>query len=77
MQIGLLEELNERACQAMIPSTSKRKLQRTYDRHMYKWRHLLENVFCDLKEFKKIAMPSEKTADPLQQTFISLQHLWL
>ena len=58
----LLEELNERACQAVIPPTSKRKLQRAYDhRHMCKWRHLLENVFCDLKEFKKIAMPSEKT----------------
>lgn len=57
----LLEELNERACQAVIPSTSKRKLQCAYDRHVYKWRHLVENVFCDLKEFKKIAMRSEKT----------------
>ncbi|WP_425452119.1 transposase [Suttonella indologenes] len=53
--------MNERACQAVIPPTSKRKLQRAYDRHVYKWRHLLENVFCNLKEFKKIAMPSEKT----------------
>ena len=57
----LLEELNERDCQAVIAPTSKRKLQRAYDRHMCKWRHLVENVFCDLKEFKKIAMPSEKT----------------
>ncbi|WP_408633832.1 hypothetical protein [Rappaport israeli] len=45
----------------MIPPTSKRKLQRAYDRHMCKWRHLVENVFCDLKGFKKIAMRSEKT----------------
>ena len=57
----LLEELNERACQAVIPPRSKRKLQRAYDRHMYKWRHLVEKFFCDLKEFKKIAMRSEKT----------------
>ena len=56
-----IEELNESACQAVIAPTSKRKLQRAYDRHMCKWRHLLENAFCDLKEFKKIAMPSEKT----------------
>ena len=56
-----IEELNESACQAVIAPTSKRKLQRAYDRHMCKWRHLVENVFCDLKEFKKIAMPSEKT----------------
>ena len=32
----LLEELNEGACQAVIAPTSKRKLQRAYDRHMYK-----------------------------------------
>ena len=42
MQIGLLEELNEGACQAVIAPTSKRKLHRAYDRHMYKWRHLVE-----------------------------------
>ena len=47
----LLEELNERACQAVIPPTSKRKLQRAYDRHMCKWRHLVENVICEDYDF--------------------------
>jgi hypothetical protein len=28
---------------------------------MYKWRHLIENFFCKLKEFKHIAMRSDKT----------------
>ena len=28
---------------------------------MYKWRHLIENFFCKLKEFKRIAMRAEKT----------------
>ncbi|PKG82275.1 hypothetical protein CXF58_13405 [Psychrobacter sp. Sarcosine-02u-2] len=28
---------------------------------MYKWRHLIENFFCKLKDFKKIAMRAEKT----------------
>ncbi len=27
----------------------------------YKWRHLIENFFCKLKEFKRIAMRSDKT----------------
>jgi transposase len=27
----------------------------------YKWRHLIENFFCKLKEFKRIAMRAEKT----------------
>jgi len=28
---------------------------------MYKWRHLVENFFCDLKDFKRIATRSDKT----------------
>ena len=28
---------------------------------MYKWRHLIENFFCKLKEFKRIAMRADKT----------------
>lgn len=28
---------------------------------MYKWRHLIENFFCKLKEFKRIAMRACQT----------------
>lgn len=28
---------------------------------MYKWRHLVENFFCKLKEFERIAMRADKT----------------
>jgi transposase len=28
---------------------------------MYKWRHLIENFFCKLKGFKRIAMRAGKT----------------
>src|SRR4051812_10204880 len=28
---------------------------------MYKWRHLIENFFCKLKEFKRIALRADKT----------------
>ena len=34
---------------------------RGFDTIMYKWRHLIENYFCKLKEFKRIAMRSCKT----------------
>lgn len=30
------------------------------DMEVYKWRHLIENFFCTLKEFKRIAMRSDK-----------------
>jgi transposase len=38
---------------------------------MYKWRHLIENFFCKLKEFKRIAMRSDKT----DQSFAAMIHL--
>ena len=31
------------------------------DTEMYKWRHLIENFFCKLKEFKRIALRADKT----------------
>ena len=31
------------------------------DMEVYKWRHLIENFFGKLKEFKRIALRSEKT----------------
>jgi transposase len=31
------------------------------DAELYKWRHLIENFFCKLKEFKRIAMRADKT----------------
>jgi hypothetical protein len=38
---------------------------------MYKWRHLIENFFGRLKEFKRIAMRACKT----DQSFASMIHL--
>ncbi len=38
---------------------------------MYKWRHLIENFFCKLKEFKRIAMRACKT----DQSFTSMIQL--
>ncbi len=31
------------------------------DKELYMWRHLIENFFCKLKEFKRIAMRACKT----------------
>ena len=35
---------------------------RDYDKHAYKWRHLVENFFAKIKEFRAIATRYEKTA---------------
>lgn len=39
----------------MIPSSSNRRIQRVYDKHIYKERHLIECFFCKIKEFPRIA----------------------
>jgi transposase len=38
---------------------------------MYKWRHLIENFFCKLKEFKCIAMRACK----IDQSFKAMIYL--
>ena len=46
----------------VIPSKANRKVQRTIDKEMYKARHLIENFFCKLKQFRAIATRYDKTA---------------
>ena len=38
---------------------------------IYKWRHLIENFFCKLKEFKRIAMRADKTDQHLAAALIN------
>ena len=57
----LLKDLDERGAIAVIPSKANRKVQRNYDVHMYKWRHLIENYFAKIKEFRGIATRYDKT----------------
>ncbi len=40
---------------AVIPPRSNRKQPRDYDRHLYKLRHLVENAFLRIKEWRGIA----------------------
>jgi transposase len=54
-------ELDERGALAVIPSKADRKAAIAYDEEMYKWRHLIENCFQRLKEFRRIATRYDKT----------------
>ena len=53
--------LNERGASAVIPSKADRKHRIPCDFHMYSWRHLIENFFCSLKAFRRIATRYDKT----------------
>ena len=57
----LRAELNQRGARAVIPPRSNRKQQIDYDKEMYKWRHLVENYFAKIKEFRGIATRYDKT----------------
>ena len=54
-------ELHERGAKAVIPAKRNRKVPIEYDREMYKWRHLVENFFARIKEFRRIATRYDKT----------------
>jgi transposase len=47
---------------AVIPSIPGRKQPRPYDRELFSARHLIENFFCKLKQFRAIARRYDKRA---------------
>ena len=46
----------------VIPSVPGRSIRRPYDRDLFKARHLIENFFCRLKQFRAIATRYDKRA---------------
>ncbi len=56
----LIQELNRRGAQVVISQMPRRRSPLEIDREVYKWRHLIENSFRKLKEFKRIAMRCDK-----------------
>jgi transposase len=54
-------ELNERGAIAVIPPKADRASRIPCDFEMYKWRHLVENFFQKIKEFRRIATRYDKT----------------
>ena len=68
---ALIAELDERGAKVVISQHPRRASPLPLDAEMYQWRHLIENFFCKLKEFKRIAMRSDKT----DQSFSAMIHL--
>ena len=57
----IIADLDERGAKVVIAQHPRRASPRPIDQEMYKWRHLIENFFGKLKEFKRIAMRADKT----------------
>ncbi len=58
---AIIAELDARGAKVVIAQHPRRATALVIDAEMYKWRHLIENFFCKLKEFKRIAMRADKT----------------
>jgi transposase len=57
----VLQPLAQAGKTAVIPPRANRKAQRAYDKDLYQARHLIENFFCKLKQFRAIATRYDKT----------------
>ena len=58
----VLEPLAAAGKTAVIPPRTNRSSPRDYDRELYAARHLIENFFAKIKQFRAIATRYEKTA---------------
>jgi len=68
---AILADLNERGAKIVIAQHQRRARPLPLDTELYKWRHLIENFFCKLKEFKRIALRVCKT----DQSFSAMIYL--
>lgn len=58
----VLDPLRQAGKTAVIPPKNNHKPQRPYDKALYAARHLIENLFCKLKQYRAIATRYDKTA---------------
>jgi transposase len=73
--IDCIEAMN---ATAVIPPKANRKVLRSYDKHVYKSRNLIERFFARLKQFRRIATRYDKL-DVRFEAFISIAAalIWL
>lgn len=69
--LRVIEPLKAAGKTCVIPSKSNRKTPRPFDKDIYKARHLIENFYCRLKQFRAIATRYDKTA----RNFLAAIHL--
>ena len=77
-QERVLNLLAKAGVQGVIPPKQNRKEQRVYDEELYKARHLIENFFAKLKQFRGIATRYDKRAKTfLGAIYLAAAVIWL
>ena len=59
---ALLAYIDSKDAKAVIPPKTNRKNQRTFDKHQYRNRNVIERFFAKLKQFRRIATRYDKLA---------------
>ena len=73
----MLAAAAERGMAAVIPPRRSRRERREYDRDLYRARHLVENGFCNLKQWRGVATRyAKKAASFLANCQIRAIALW-
>jgi putative transposase len=67
----LRKKLKERGTKPVIPNKRNRKQPFSFNRKAYRKRHRIENAFCRLKDFRRIAT----RYDRLAVNFVASVHL--
>jgi transposase len=57
---NLIEAVEAKGMQAVIPPRANRKEQREYDKHLYKERHLVECFINKIKHYRRVFSRFEK-----------------
>ena len=74
----VIEPLRLAGKEVVIPSKRNRKTPRPYDKDLYIARHLIENFFCKLKQFRAIATRYDKTSrNFLAAIYLVSATIWL
>ena len=75
---AVLEQARQQKMEEVILSRKCRRLQREYDVHVYKERHLVECFFTKLKSFRRIATRYDKLAATFQaNVMLAACLIWL
>ena len=74
----VIEQLEQQGKTPVIPPKRNRSVKREYDKHLYKARHLIENFFAKLKQYRAIATRYDKRArNFLGAIYLAAAVIWL
>jgi len=75
---AVIDVASRRGIEVVIPSKRNRKTKRSHDKSLYTLRHLVENAFLHMKEWRGIAFRFAKnTASYLSAVQIRCWMMWL